>query len=116
MSFKIVSDEFDSLDATEKAAIRATLIGWRVLAAKIANKLRNKLVSTERPHRNLTVQRIEAKWPVCFHDFSMKNSQPPGSFSEQHQCVAEVPRANLQHPKIKSGSSASRRSTVAAGR
>ena len=42
MSFKIMSDEFDSLDATEKAAIRATLIRCRVLAAKIANELRNK--------------------------------------------------------------------------
>jgi len=38
----IMSDEFDSLDATEKAAIRATLIRCRVLAAKIANELRNK--------------------------------------------------------------------------
>jgi len=38
----IMSDEFDGLDATEKAAIRATLIRCRVLAAKIANELRNK--------------------------------------------------------------------------
>ena len=38
----IMSDEFDSLDASEKAAIRATLIRCRVLAAKIANELRNK--------------------------------------------------------------------------
>ena len=37
-----MSDEFDSLAATEKAAIRATLIRCRVLAAKIANELRNK--------------------------------------------------------------------------
>ena len=37
-----MSDEFDSLDATEKAAIRGTLIRCRVLAAKIANELRNK--------------------------------------------------------------------------
>ena len=37
-----MSDEFNSLDATEKAAIRATLIRCRVLAAKIANELRNK--------------------------------------------------------------------------
>ena len=37
-----MSDEFDSLDATEKVAIRATLIRCRVLAAKIANELRNK--------------------------------------------------------------------------
>jgi hypothetical protein len=42
MSFKIMSDEFDSLDATEKAAIRATLIRCRVLAAKIANEFRNE--------------------------------------------------------------------------
>ena len=42
MSFKIMSDEFDSLDANEKAGIRATLIRCRVLAAKIANELRNK--------------------------------------------------------------------------
>ena len=33
-----MSDEFDS----RKAAIRATLIRCRVLAAKIANELRNK--------------------------------------------------------------------------
>jgi len=32
-----MSDEFDSLDAAEKAAIRSTLIRCRVLAAKIAN-------------------------------------------------------------------------------
>ena len=37
-----MSDEFDSLDATEKAGIGATLIRCRVLAAKIANELRNK--------------------------------------------------------------------------
>ena len=37
-----MSDAFDSLDATQKAAIRATLIRCRVLAAKIANELRNK--------------------------------------------------------------------------
>jgi uncharacterized protein (DUF433 family) len=37
-----MSDEFDSLDATEKAAIRATRIRCRVLAAKIANELRDK--------------------------------------------------------------------------
>jgi hypothetical protein len=37
-----MSDEFDSLDATKKAAIRATLIRCRVLAAKIANELRDK--------------------------------------------------------------------------
>ena len=38
----IMSDEFNGLDATEKAAIRAALIRCRVLAAKIANGLRNK--------------------------------------------------------------------------
>jgi len=38
----IMSDEFDGLDATEKAAIRATLIRCRVLAAKIANELSNR--------------------------------------------------------------------------
>jgi hypothetical protein len=37
-----MSDEFNSLDATEKAALRATLIRCRVLAAKIANEVRNK--------------------------------------------------------------------------
>jgi hypothetical protein len=37
-----MSDEFDRLDATEKAALRATLIRCRALAAKIANELRNK--------------------------------------------------------------------------
>ena len=42
MSFKTMSDGFDSLDTTEKAAVGATLIRCRVLAAKIANELRNK--------------------------------------------------------------------------
>ena len=37
-----MSDEFDGLDATEKAAIGAALNRSRVLAAKIANELRNK--------------------------------------------------------------------------
>ena len=37
-----MSDEFDDLDATEKAGIEAALIRCRVLAAKIANELRNK--------------------------------------------------------------------------
>ena len=37
-----MSDEFESLDATEKAGIRAELNRCRVLAAKIANELRNK--------------------------------------------------------------------------
>jgi hypothetical protein len=37
-----MSDEFEGLDATEKAGIRATLIRCRVLAAKIANERRNK--------------------------------------------------------------------------
>ena len=37
-----MSHEFDGLDATEKAGIRAALIRCRVLAAKIANELRNK--------------------------------------------------------------------------
>jgi hypothetical protein len=42
MSEGIMSHEFDGLDATEKAGIRAALIRCRVLAAKIANELRNK--------------------------------------------------------------------------
>src|SRR5215831_21408934 len=37
-----MSDVFEGLDATEKAGIRAALIRCRVLAAKIANDLRNK--------------------------------------------------------------------------
>jgi len=39
---RIMSDEFDGLDATEKAGIGATLNRCRALAAKIANELRNK--------------------------------------------------------------------------
>jgi hypothetical protein len=35
-------DEFDGLDATEKAGIVAALNRCRALAAKIANELRNK--------------------------------------------------------------------------
>jgi hypothetical protein len=37
-----MSDEFDSLDAIEKAAVEAALYRCRALAAKIANELRNK--------------------------------------------------------------------------
>jgi hypothetical protein len=37
-----MSGEFDGLDATEKAAIGAALNRCRVIAAKIANELRNK--------------------------------------------------------------------------
>jgi crotonobetainyl-CoA:carnitine CoA-transferase CaiB-like acyl-CoA transferase len=37
-----MSDEFDSLDAIEKAAVQAALYRCRALAAKIANELRNK--------------------------------------------------------------------------
>jgi len=37
-----MSDEFDDLDATEKAAIGAALNRCRALATKIANELRNK--------------------------------------------------------------------------
>ena len=37
-----MSDEFDSLDAIEKAGIEAGLGRCRVLAAKIANELRNE--------------------------------------------------------------------------
>ena len=42
MSASSMSDEFDGLDATEKAGIGATLNRCRALAAKIGNKLRNK--------------------------------------------------------------------------
>jgi hypothetical protein len=37
-----MSDEFDGLDVIEKAAVGAELNRCRVLAAKIANELRNK--------------------------------------------------------------------------
>jgi hypothetical protein len=37
-----MSDEFDGLDAMEKAGIGATLNRCRALAAKIGNELRNK--------------------------------------------------------------------------
>jgi hypothetical protein len=37
-----MSDEFDSLDVIEKAAVGTELNRCRVLAAKIANELRNK--------------------------------------------------------------------------
>ena len=41
MSERTMSDEFDGLDATEKAGIGATLNRCRALAAKIGNELRN---------------------------------------------------------------------------
>ena len=37
-----MSDEFDGLDATEKAGIGTVLNRCRALASKIANELRNK--------------------------------------------------------------------------
>jgi hypothetical protein len=37
-----MSDEFDGLDASEKAGIGTELNRCRALAAKIANELRNK--------------------------------------------------------------------------
>ena len=37
-----MSDEFEGLDATEKAGIERALNRCRALAAKIANELRNK--------------------------------------------------------------------------
>ena len=42
MSERPMSDELDGLDATEKAGIGGALNRCRVLAAKIANELRNK--------------------------------------------------------------------------
>ena len=42
MSERLMSDEFDGLDATEKAGIGAMLNRCRALATKIANELRNK--------------------------------------------------------------------------
>jgi hypothetical protein len=42
MSASSMSDEFDSLDATEKAAVEAALNRCRILAAKIESDLRNK--------------------------------------------------------------------------
>jgi len=42
MSERIMPDEFDDLDTTEKAGIGAALYRCRALAAKIANDLRNK--------------------------------------------------------------------------
>jgi hypothetical protein len=38
----LMSDEFDGLDATEKAGIGTALNRCRALATKIANELRNK--------------------------------------------------------------------------
>ena len=42
ISERIMSDEFDGLHATEQADIGSALRRCRVLAAKIANELRNK--------------------------------------------------------------------------
>jgi hypothetical protein len=42
MSERLMSDEFDGLNAPEKAGIGAVLNRCRALAAKIANELRNK--------------------------------------------------------------------------
>jgi glutathione S-transferase len=39
---QIMSDEFDGLDATEKAAVEAALNRCRALAAQIASELRSK--------------------------------------------------------------------------
>ena len=42
MTGRIMSDEFDGLDATEKTGMGTALNRCRVLATKIANELRNK--------------------------------------------------------------------------
>jgi glutathione S-transferase len=42
MSERIMSDDFDSLDATEKAGTEAALNRCRTLAAQIESELRNK--------------------------------------------------------------------------
>jgi hypothetical protein len=42
MTERIMSDEFDGPDATEKAGIGTALNRCRALATKIANELRNK--------------------------------------------------------------------------
>jgi hypothetical protein len=42
MTERMMSDEFDGQDATEKAGIGTALNRCRALAAKIANELRNK--------------------------------------------------------------------------
>jgi hypothetical protein len=42
MSGRLMSDELDDLDATERAGIGTALYRCRALAAKIANELRNK--------------------------------------------------------------------------
>jgi hypothetical protein len=42
MSERIMSDEFDGQNATEKAGVGAALNRCRALATKIANELRNK--------------------------------------------------------------------------
>jgi hypothetical protein len=44
MSASSMSDDFDSLDATEKAAVEAALNRCRTLAAKIESDLRLKAV------------------------------------------------------------------------
>src|SRR5215468_112503 len=49
-----MSDEFDSLDAIEKAGVKGALNRCRVLAAKIANELRN-----ERPEHFVDKSTIE---------------------------------------------------------
>jgi hypothetical protein len=65
MSERIMSDEFDGLDAIEKTGIGAALIALiscRALAAKIANELRNK-----RPEHfvdKLSLAEIHASAPV----------------------------------------------------
>ena len=45
MSASSMSDDFDGLDAMEKAGIGATLNRCRALATKIANELRNKTLA-----------------------------------------------------------------------
>ena len=79
MSERIMSDEFDGLDATEKTGIRAALtalISCRVLAAKIANELRN-----ERPEHfvdKLSLAEIHASLERAADVLStVKGSRPP---------------------------------------
>jgi hypothetical protein len=74
MTEGIMSDEFEGLDATEKAGIGTALNRCRALATKIANELRNKGHFVDK----LSLTDIQASLERAADVLSTKGSQARG--------------------------------------
>ena len=76
-SRRAVSDEFDGLDAIEKAAVTAALDRCRVLAGQIESKLRN--VSPEHFTDNVSLADFHASLERAADVLGRKGREPRGS-------------------------------------